>query len=280
MADPQKLIQQIASHLESHLFFHKGYVRALTSGGGGDGDDGLDCSGALASAPLAPLHSLPDSSETAHRVHSLSRLFRSVACVDWLVRALADALRAASQRPGESTGVALPVGGAGGVSSADERGVRRGGRRGGGDTLGMPKLVYRLRIVCQEGAVVRDGIDIDRHESVGSLEMGEAVLAYGASSCTHVLLGGRPCAPGAFLSRPPPTHARTVSVCLQTDASTPPASSGTARPAARSPSSPAAADPRPSPRSSKSEGRDAENGNLWRTTTPVEEAGPIGRSAA
>jgi hypothetical protein len=39
-------------------------------------------------------------------------------------------------------------------------------------------LVYKIRIVCQEGAIVRNGIDIDRCESVGNIEMGEIVYAY------------------------------------------------------------------------------------------------------
>lgn len=37
---------------------------------------------------------------------------------------------------------------------------------------------YVLRIVCSDGAVVRDGIDIDSCASVGGLEMGEEVEAY------------------------------------------------------------------------------------------------------
>ena len=36
---------------------------------------------------------------------------------------------------------------------------------------------YKLRIVCQDGAIVRDGIEIDSCQSVGSLEMGEIVTA-------------------------------------------------------------------------------------------------------
>jgi len=39
------------------------------------------------------------------------------------------------------------------------------------------KLCYRLRIVCQEGAVVRDGIEIDSCANIGSMEMGEIVVA-------------------------------------------------------------------------------------------------------
>lgn len=42
-------------------------------------------------------------------------------------------------------------------------------------------LVYKIHIVCQEGAIVRNGIDIDRCENVGNLEMGEIVNAYGMS---------------------------------------------------------------------------------------------------
>lgn len=37
---------------------------------------------------------------------------------------------------------------------------------------------FRDFLVCQEGAIVRNGIDIDRAENVGSLEMGEVVRAY------------------------------------------------------------------------------------------------------
>ena len=40
------------------------------------------------------------------------------------------------------------------------------------------RLRYRLRIVCSEGAVVRDGIDIDSCANVGSLEMGEIIVAF------------------------------------------------------------------------------------------------------
>jgi Domain of Unknown Function (DUF913). len=37
---------------------------------------------------------------------------------------------------------------------------------------------YRLRIVCADGAVVRDGIDIDCCHNVGNLEMGEEITAF------------------------------------------------------------------------------------------------------
>eukprot|EP00956_Cyclotella_meneghiniana_P005585 scaffold7179_cov72-Cyclotella_meneghiniana.AAC.6 len=41
-----------------------------------------------------------------------------------------------------------------------------------------PPLVYRIRIVCQEGAICRNGIDIDGCDNIGNVEMGEIVEAY------------------------------------------------------------------------------------------------------
>ena len=43
---------------------------------------------------------------------------------------------------------------------------------------GQDQVRYKLRVVCPEGAVVRDGIEIDVHASVGSMEMGEIVESY------------------------------------------------------------------------------------------------------
>jgi len=42
----------------------------------------------------------------------------------------------------------------------------------------LNQMRYKLRIVCPEGAVVRDGIEIDSCESVGSMEMGEIVESF------------------------------------------------------------------------------------------------------
>jgi E3 ubiquitin-protein ligase HUWE1 len=39
-------------------------------------------------------------------------------------------------------------------------------------------LLYRLRIVCPEGAVVRDGVEIDSCANIGSMEMGEIVNSF------------------------------------------------------------------------------------------------------
>ena len=40
------------------------------------------------------------------------------------------------------------------------------------------RLVYRLRIVCSEGSIVRDGIEIDSCKEVGSMEMGDIVDSF------------------------------------------------------------------------------------------------------
>jgi hypothetical protein len=56
----------------------------------------------------------------------------------------------------------------------EERDIRRLKK----DEVGSSRVRYRLRIVCQEGAIVRDGIDIDACASVGSMEMGEVTDAF------------------------------------------------------------------------------------------------------
>ncbi len=97
-------------------------------------------------------------------------------------------------------------------------------------------LVYRIRIVCQEGAIVRNGIDIDRCENVGNVEMGEIVYAYGASLITldwSISIYESPAFLRVFRPRkmpellmPSPWNCSP----MQTDVSTPPASSATELP--------------------------------------------------
>ena len=52
---------------------------------------------------------------------------------------------------------------------------------------------YRLRIVCSEGAVVRNGIEIDSCESIGGLEMGEIVNAFDRCINTSGIMRYRTC---------------------------------------------------------------------------------------
>lgn len=54
-------------------------------------------------------------------------------------------------------------------------------------------LLYRLRIVCPEGAVVRDGIEIDSCASVGSMEMGEIAEAFDRCVNSSGILRYRTC---------------------------------------------------------------------------------------
>ena len=149
--------------------------------------------------PPVPLHALGPGDP--HLVRSLSCLLRSLVHVDWLVRALADAVRAVLRRPDEPgarerwlDAASAPSGDLVRRLSALHRSSlreacraraepgfdARDARRGRGAD---PPLAYRMRIVCQEGAIVRDGIEIDRCDNVGNLEMGEIVHAYGAFLC-------------------------------------------------------------------------------------------------
>ena len=139
--------------------------------------------------PPVPLHALGPGDP--HLVRSLSCLLRSLVHVDWLVRALADAVRAVLRRPDEPGARECWLDAA--LSALHRLSLReacraraapgfdaRDARRGRGAD---PPLAYRMRIVCQEGAIVRDGIEIDRCDNVGNLEMGEIVHAYGAFLC-------------------------------------------------------------------------------------------------
>ena len=62
-------------------------------------------------------------------------------------------------------------------SSADYEDLDTQRWKAPGDSTNHPAS-YKLRIVCADGAVVRNGIDIDSCDSVGNLEMGEEVLAF------------------------------------------------------------------------------------------------------
>eukprot|EP00571_Detonula_confervacea_P003423 CAMPEP_0172329052 /NCGR_PEP_ID=MMETSP1058-20130122/60671_1 /TAXON_ID=83371 /ORGANISM="Detonula confervacea, Strain CCMP 353" /LENGTH=4507 /DNA_ID=CAMNT_0013046199 /DNA_START=90 /DNA_END=13614 /DNA_ORIENTATION=- len=197
-SDPSKLIKKIMAQLESQLLYHGNCVKAFTMD---ENRDALVCDNVLENVPPLALYSLEETNENLQLVHSLSCLFRSLIHVDWLTRSLATAIRAAYQRANEL-----------GVSIGREREwkkeiaskqfenivnrlsllhrsslleVCRIRTESGFDVRDEVRsrasdqpLMYKIRIVCQEGAIVRNGIDIDRCDNVGSLEMGEIVYAY------------------------------------------------------------------------------------------------------
>ena len=85
------------------------------------------------------------------------------------------------QQPLPSVVGAAPLIAAGGVTQQYKAGVQckdtGRGRRAG------PPLKYRIRIVYQEGAMMRDGIKIDRCNIMRNLEIGEIVHAYSTFLC-------------------------------------------------------------------------------------------------
>ena len=193
------------AQLESQLVHHGNCIKAFTNIE--SEEDGLTCDKILEGVPSLPLYSLEQTSENCTLVQSLSQLFRSIIHIDWLTRSLASSIKAADQRGSELGSAILSARDREWkkeiTSPAFERLVNnlsalyrssiwevcrirtevgfdeRDIANRGGKASDMP-LLYKLRIVCQEGAIVRNGIDIDRCDNVGALEMGEVVTAYGA----------------------------------------------------------------------------------------------------
>mmetsp|Transcript_9044 Transcript_9044/g.11092 ORF Transcript_9044/g.11092 Transcript_9044/m.11092 type:complete len:4662 (-) Transcript_9044:66-14051(-) len=197
--DSHKLIRTVANVLDKQLLLLKGARDALEP----------LCKnhppGLLSFLPIRPLHTLDSSYDVM--IPLLSKYLRHIVTTEWLINILAAVIRAACQRSHEmgqtwggserdqwkkeicSEGFAnvlrhlsllyresvLEVCRIRSDGSFDER---DSGRRHRVANSPYFPACYRLRIVCQEGAVVRDGIEIDSCESVGGLEMGEIVEAF------------------------------------------------------------------------------------------------------
>lgn len=157
--------------------------------------------GVLEGLPRKPLHHLIMNNFNAKMLLSLSDYLRDIVTIEWMMNLLSAVLRAASQRSGDT--------GSGWrkeicsekfeqvftqLSSFYQSSMYEVCRirtepdyelldleyrkaADGSKTSHHPAL-YKLRIVCAEGAVVRDGIEIDSCESVGGLEFGEIVEAF------------------------------------------------------------------------------------------------------
>jgi hypothetical protein len=193
--DPSKLIKKIIGQLESQLDHHANCVKEFTT------VNSLVCDKMLENVPPVALYNLEETNENSQLLVRLSCLFRSTIHVSWLINCLASSIRAACQR-GNDLGASIGrerewkkeiesksfedlVSRVSGMTrsslfeacrirtepSADSRDAVRG-------RASDRPLVYKIRIVCQEGAIVRNGIEIDRCESVGNVEMGEIIYAY------------------------------------------------------------------------------------------------------
>eukprot|EP00804_Cyclotella_cryptica_P030429 CCRYP_008520-RB/>CCRYP_008520-RB protein AED:0.03 eAED:0.03 QI:213/1/1/1/1/1/14/495/4469 len=158
----------------------------------------------LQSIPAIPVYDIEESQQNERLLDTLASLYRSIISVDWLTRSLATTIRTATQRMADTGSVLFnrqdrdfqkllssesfkqvvdqlsllhrsalwEVCRVRTEPGFDERDIARN------QAPKDPPLVYRMRIVCQEGAICRNGIDIDGCDNIGNVEMGEIVEAY------------------------------------------------------------------------------------------------------
>mmetsp|Transcript_22179 Transcript_22179/g.25505 ORF Transcript_22179/g.25505 Transcript_22179/m.25505 type:complete len:1567 (+) Transcript_22179:308-5008(+) len=202
--DAQKLIKKLSESLDEQLNEIKDSEEKLKQ----VISVSTEGNGILENIPQVALHTLPLTAHNTAFKKAFSAYLRQIAVAEWLITNLSSSIRSASQRGNDST--------TGWVSDRDQawkkelasssfaklmerinalyisaqmemcnvkttesfevREVER--RKPAGPSNIWHPAVYRLRIVCQDGAVVRNGIEIDSCASVGSLEMGEIVEAH------------------------------------------------------------------------------------------------------
>jgi len=203
------LITKMITALEAHLETLKRLqqeLREAFSESPADGEQALSAEGILEHLPRVPLHDAVESAEFTSKAGHLSKYLRSVVTFQWLSNLFAGVIRAGCQRSQE-TGSAwgrnefkwkmelfaspafesvmnkvtlfcqscnLEVCRIRTQDDFEERDKSRLRK----EEVGTSRVRYRLRIVCEEGAVVRDGIEIDSCASVGSIEMGEVAEAF------------------------------------------------------------------------------------------------------
>ena len=171
-----------------------------------EGDEAISAEGILEHLPRVPLHDAVESADFGGKSLHLSKYLRAVVELQWLSNLFAGVIRAGCQRSQESgagwgrnefkwkkelfsspvfqrviSEVSLFYQSSNlevcrmrtedGFEERDRSRLKKG-------EVGTSRVRYRLRIVCQEGAVVRDGMEIDLCASVGSMEMGEVAEAF------------------------------------------------------------------------------------------------------
>jgi hypothetical protein len=216
--NPHKLIVRMMEALEAHLdsfealqcdlresFSGPANVPYDTERGLDESEHALSAEGVLEYLPRVPLYDAMETEEFRSKAACLSRYLRAVVNLQWLSNLLASVIRAASQSTLEmgtewgrndrewKNDISSPrfiklvsrlsvvyqssllevcrIRTEDGFESRDRKRLKNG-------PVGESRVRYRLRIVCQEGAVVRNGIEIDSCASVGSMEMGEIVEAF------------------------------------------------------------------------------------------------------
>lgn len=202
--DPSKVIVTIVKSLDKSLDECDQSIAQLKDHTGSKKDvQSANLIGISENIPKSPLH-LVDTSES--HLNPLSRFYEFVLNVEWLSQLLSAIINISCQRSLESTSWRnrdrhewqKEIGSKNFFRVMDRlsslfrfasfelcnirtsqdfeiREIERG--KPPGESMYYPSK-YILRIVCFDGAIVRDGIDIDSCASVGGLEMGEEVVAY------------------------------------------------------------------------------------------------------
>jgi hypothetical protein len=170
--------------------------------------EGLNTFGILESIPQTPLNRLEDTVLNSDLLLVFSTFLLEIINTEWLSQVISEVIRVSCQRTSVPEVRSLDRNGrlewqkdltspsftsilrrlgiiyrttmlevcrVRSKAEYDEREIQRCKPPGESD---HQPAVYRLRIVCCDGAVVRDGIDIDSCDSVTNLEMGEEVEAY------------------------------------------------------------------------------------------------------
>lgn len=190
---PQKLLGKLSETLLSHLESVRSTQDALFG-------SGTQLPFSLDGVPTTPLYKVSDSG--VRQARDLASYLRNVALVQWSTSVLASAIKAICQRSQETgTGWGSTEREWKKMLSGDdfcllfdrlgsffhtslfevcrvrtEEGYEE--REHARLSVRSTRLRFRLRIVCPEGAVVRDGIEIDSCANVGSMEMGEVVESF------------------------------------------------------------------------------------------------------
>ncbi|KAG7352855.1 HECT-domain ubiquitin-transferase [Nitzschia inconspicua] len=201
--DPLKCLQTIASFTKQHLDCLESSqleMRAMFPSTF-DSESPLDAFMILHGLPHCPIYEIIDPAFAPQKI-LLSKYLREIAVVQWLTSILSSTIRACFQRSQESgsgwsraerewkkelaspefqtlfsrlsiffQSATLEV-----CRIRTEKGYEEHNLLKGKDSAHGVR--YKLRIVCSEGAIVRDGTEIDDCASVGSMEMGEIVEAY------------------------------------------------------------------------------------------------------
>ena len=203
--DSYKLIRKVMESIEAHLNILNQSRINLQCATGQEISDYLTCDNILENIPRRPIHLLESNSSSLLMARALSEFLRNIVTLERLILVLVSSIRSAYQRSHEMgsswsssdreiwkkeissddfvdmmsklsnfyRSAIMEVCRIRTESGFEERDFERR-KKPGSDGDWYPAM-YTLRAVCQEGAVVRDGIEIDSCTPVGGLEMGEIV---------------------------------------------------------------------------------------------------------